>query len=106
MLMNRFVTAAGKYTVELGAALQTEFQGYLTAYTAARTSQLLKLGEVADSKTDTSFKRDDLENELMKNVHLIGAMYVGDINTCMDFFDQSFVRDSSGGNEDEEPVTP
>jgi len=58
-----------------------------------------------DSKTDTSFKRDDVENELMKNVHLIAAMYVGDINTCMDFFDQSFVRDSSNGG-DEEPTPP
>jgi len=105
MLMNRFVTAANKYVVELGAALETEFQGYLTAFTTARASQLLKIGEVADSKTDTSFKRDDVENELMKNVHLIGAMYVGDINTCMDFFDQSFVRDPKE-SEDEEPVTP
>jgi hypothetical protein len=106
MLMQRFVSAANRYSVQLGAALETEFQGYLTAFTSARTSQLLKLGEVADSKTDTSFKRDDVENELMKNVHLIGAMYVGDINTCMDFFDQSFVRDSSNGGDDEEPVTP
>jgi len=104
MLMERFVAAANRYTVQLGGALATEFQGYLTAFTTARTSQLLKLGEVADSKTDASFKRDTVENELMKNVHLIGAMYVGDINTCMDFFDQSFVRDSS--NEDEEEPTP
>jgi len=106
MLMQRFADAANRYTVELGAALATEFQGYLTAYQTARASQLLKIGEVVDSKTDTSFKRDDVENELMKNVHLIGAMYVGDINTCMDFFDQSFVRDSSNGGDDEEPVTP
>lgn len=105
MLMNRFVTAANKFAVQLGAALETEFQGYLTAFTTARTSQLLKLGEVADAKTDASFKRDDVEIELMKNVHLIGAMFVGDINTCMDFFDQSFVRDSSNG-DDEEPVPP
>jgi hypothetical protein len=105
MLMERFLAAANRYTVQLGGALATEFQGYLTAFTTARTSQLLKLGEVADAKTDASFKRDDVENELMKNVHLIGAMYVGDINTCMDFFDQSFVRDSSN-NDDEEPVPP
>jgi hypothetical protein len=32
-------------------------------------------------------------------------MFVGDINTCMDFFDQSFVRDKNN-NEDEEPVPP
>ena len=104
MLMQRFVTAANKYAVELGAALETEFQGYLTSYSTARTAQLLKIGEVADSKTDTSFKRDVVEDELMKNVHLIGAMFVGDINTSMDFFDQSFIRDSNGG-DDEEPPT-
>jgi len=105
MLMQRFVDAATRFTVELGAALATEFQGYLTTYQTARASQLLKIGEAVDSKTDTSFKRDDVENELMKNVHLIGAMYVGDINTCMDFFDQSFVRDPKE-SEDEEPATP
>jgi hypothetical protein len=105
MLMNRFVTAATTHQVQLGAALVTEFQGYLTAYTTARTSQLVKIGEVVDSKTTTSVQRDTVENELMKNVHLIGAMFVGDVNRCMDFFDQSFVRDSNR-NEDEEPVPP
>ena len=61
--------------------------------------------QIVDLNTDTSFKRDDVEVALIKNVHLIGAMCVGDINTCIDFFDQSFVRDSNGG-DDEEPVTP
>jgi len=61
--------------------------------------------QVVDINNDTSFKRDDVEVALIKNVRLIGAMYVGDINTCMDFFDQSFVRDSKE-SEDEEPVTP
>lgn len=106
MLMNRMVTAANKYTVELGAALETEFQGYLTTFTTARAAQLLKIGEVKDSKTDTSFKRDVVEIELMKNVHLIGAMFVGDVNTCMDFFDQSFVRNSNGGGGSEEEEVP
>ena len=57
-----------------------------------------------DLNTDTSFKRDDVEVALIKNVHLIGAMYVGVINTCMDFFDQSFVRYGQS-EQDEEPVT-
>jgi len=61
--------------------------------------------QVVDLNADTSFKRDDVEVELIKNVPLIGAMYVGDINTYMDFFDQSFVRDSKE-SEVEEPVTP
>jgi hypothetical protein len=104
-LMQRMVTASNVHVAELGIPFVTEFQNYLADFQGARASQLLKIGEVVDSKTDTSFKRDDVENELMKNVHLIGAMYVGDINTCMDFFDQSFVRDPKE-SEDEEPVTP
>ena len=106
MLMTRFVNAANAHVAELGIPFVTEFQGYLSAFQSARASQLLKLGEVADSKTATSFKRDTVENELMKNVHLIAAMYVGDINTCMDFFDQSFVRDGSNGGDEEEPQLP
>jgi hypothetical protein len=105
LLMQRMVTAANAHVSDLGIPFLTEFQNYLSAFQSARASQLLKIGEVVDSKTDTSFKRDDVENELMKNVHLIAAMYVGDINTCMDFFDQSFVRDSSNGG-DEEPTPP
>jgi hypothetical protein len=106
MLMTRFVNASNAHVAELGIPFITEFQGYLTAFTSARASQLQKIGEVVDLKTDTSFKRDDVENELMKNVHLIGAMYIGDINTCMDFFDQSFVRDGSNGGGEEEPQPP
>jgi len=75
-------------------------------FTSARGAQLQKIGEVVDSKTDTSFKRDDVENELMKNVYLIGAMYIGDINTCMNFFNQSFIRNGSNGGDDEEPQPP
>lgn len=102
MLMKRFETASAAHQAQLGPALSAEFNGYLTAYTNARAAQLLKIGEVADSKTSTSLKRDEVEKELMKNVHLIGAMFVGDVNRCMDFFDQSFLRDK----EKPEPQTP
>lgn len=102
MLMNRFIEAAGKYTVPLGAALETEFQGYLTTFLAARSAQLAKIGEVAESKTDSTLKRDVVEVELTKNVHLIGAMFPGNVDRCMDFFDQSFLRDNNGNGDDEE----
>jgi hypothetical protein len=105
LLMQRFVNAASAHAVELGIPFVTQFQDYLAFFQAARQAQLLKVGEVVDSKTDSSVMRDGLENELMKNVHLIASMFVGDINRCMDFFDQSFVRDGSGGG-DEEPPTP
>lgn len=100
MLMKRFEIASTAHQAQLGPALAAEFTGYLNAYTTARAAQLLKIGEVKDSKTTTSLQRDKVENELMKNVHLIGAMFVGDVNRCMDFFDQSFIRD------EEEPLPP
>ena len=59
---------------------------------------------MAESKTDTSVQRDSLEDELMKNVHLVGAMFVGDVNRCMDFFDQSFIRDSKTDDDEEPPI--
>jgi len=105
VLMERFVNAATKYTAELGAPLATQFQGYLTDFIAAREAQLLKIGEVAEGKTDTSDQRDSLESGLMKNVHLIGSMFIGDVDRCMDFFDQSFIREAKGGG-DEEPPAP
>jgi len=42
---------------------------------------------------------------LMKNVRLIGAMFVGDVNRRMDFFDQGCVR-YKNNNEDEDLVPP
>ena len=42
---------------------------------------------------------------LMKDVRLIGALFVGDVKRCMDFFDQSCVR-YKNNNEDEDPVPP
>jgi len=40
----------------------------------------------------------------MKNVHLIASMFIGDVERCMDFFDQSFIR--SNGKDDDEEETP
>ena len=104
LLMERFADAANTHVAVVGLAFVTEFQGYLAGFRAAREAQLFKIGEVAESKTGTSVQRDSLEDELMKNVHLVGAMFVGDVNRCMDFFDQSFIRDSKT-DDDEEPPT-
>ena len=42
----------------------------------------------------------------MKNVHLIASMFIGEVDRCMDFFDQSCIRDSKTADEEEEPPTP
>ncbi|MCW8810448.1 MAG: hypothetical protein OQK64_05765 [Ignavibacteriaceae bacterium] len=106
VLLERMVTAANAHVADLGIPFVTDAQNYKNDFIAARESQLSKMGEVKDSKVDSSTTRDALENELMKNVFLIGSMYVGDIHRCMVFFDQSFVRDGSNVSGDEEPQPP
>ncbi|HCY77063.1 MAG TPA: hypothetical protein DHV28_14165 [Ignavibacteriales bacterium] len=105
-LMTRFVAAAERYSAELGAALQTDAETYLTNFKAARKAQLEKIGEVSAQKTTTSTTRDGIENELMKNVHLIASMFIGNVDRCMDFFDQSFIRSTQDDGEGETPEEP
>ena len=42
----------------------------------------------------------------MKNVHLIASMFIGDVDRCMDFFDQSFIRSNGKDDEEETPTEP
>ena len=105
MLMTRFFAAAERHQAELGASLQSDAENFLTDFKNARTAQLGKIGEVQAQKSTTSTTRDGIENELMKNVHLIASMFIGEVDRCMDFFDQSFIRGSET-DEEEEPPTP
>ncbi|MCW9094246.1 MAG: hypothetical protein OQJ74_00205, partial [Ignavibacteriaceae bacterium] len=57
-------------------------------------------------KTASTAKRDVVEIQLMKNLYTVAAMYVGNEDKCMDFFDQSFIRNGSNGGDDEEPTPP
>jgi hypothetical protein len=103
-LMSRFFAAAERHNAVLGAALQSDAETFLTDFKTARKAQLEKIGEVSAQKSTTSTTRDVIENELMKNVHLIASMFIGDVERCMDFFDQSFIR--SNGKDDDEEETP
>jgi hypothetical protein len=105
-LMSRFLAASERHNAALGAALQTDAEAYLTDFKNARKAQLEKIGEVSAQKTTTSTSRDVIENELMKNVHLIASMFIGDVDRCMDFFDQSFIRGSEKEDEEEIPAEP
>ena len=105
-LMTRFFAAAERHNAELGAAMQSDAENFLTDFKAARKAQLEKIGEVSAQKSTTSTTRDGIENELMKNVHLIASMFIGDVERCMDFFDQSFIRGSETADEEEEPPVP
>jgi hypothetical protein len=61
---------------------------------------------VQAQKSTTSTNSDGIENELMKNVHLIASMFIGDVDRCMDFFDQSFIRSNGKDDEEETPTEP
>jgi hypothetical protein len=85
--------------------MQSDAENFLIDFKAARKTQLEKIGEVSAQKTTTSTNRDGIENELMRNVHLIASMFIGQVDRCMDFFDQSFIR-GNGKDEEEEAPTP
>ena len=105
-LMTRFFAAAERHNTALGATLQSDAENYLTDFKNARKAQLEKIGEVSAQKSTTSTTRDGIENELMKNVHLIASMFIGDVDRCMDFFDQSFIRGNGSEDEEETPTEP
>jgi hypothetical protein len=104
-LMTRFVAAATSHVVDLGQPLLDEFTGYLDTFKNAREAQLEKIGEVAESKSDSTVRRDEVETELFRNLHKISAMFPGGMNRCMDFFDQSFIRSAVKVTQ-EEGTTP
>jgi len=105
-LMTRYVGAVDRHQITLGPSMQTASQIFLTDFKNARKAQLEKIGEVSAQKTTTSTNRDVIENELMRNVHLIASMFIGDVDRCMDFFDQSFIRSNGKDDEEETPVEP
>ncbi|MFZ1520097.1 MAG: hypothetical protein WAU11_15065 [Ignavibacteriaceae bacterium] len=105
-LLTRFAAAAERHSAELGATMQSDAENFLTDFKAARKAQLEKIGEVQAQKSTTSTNRDVIENELMKNVHLIASMFIGEVDRCMDFFDQSFIRSNGKDDEEEIPTDP
>ena len=105
-LMETFVAAVERHNEELGAQMLSDAENFLNEYKAAREAQLEKIGEVKGQKVVTSTTRDVIENELMKNVYLIGSMYVGDVARCMVFFDQSIIRPDETKDEEETPAEP
>ena len=105
MLMDNFVNASNNHVGVLGIPFLTEFQDCRTNYTSARDAQLQKIADVAETKTASHQNRDVLELQLHKNLHTIATMFPGDVDRCMDFFDQSFIRPSESGDE-EEPTPP
>jgi len=106
LLIDRMVTGMQTHQAALGPNLLTDIQTFQTNFKAARKAQLEKIGEVKSEKVTTSTNRDGIENELMRNVHLIASMYIGNVERCISFFDQSFIRGNGKDDEEETPAEP
>ncbi len=64
---------------------------FVSDFKTARKAQLEKIGDVTAQKSTTSTTHYAIENELMKNVHLIASIFIGDVDRIMDFFDESIL---------------
>jgi hypothetical protein len=100
LLMARMVSACTAHQAVLGPAIVALFTGYQTNYPLARNAQILKIGEVSDDKTETATTRDDVETQLIANMHFIGFTFPGNVTECMKFFDQSIIRPSQSSATD------
>jgi hypothetical protein len=100
LLMARMKSACTAHQAVLGPAIVVVFSGYATNYPLARNAQILKVGEVAAGKTGTATTRDDVETQVIANMHFIGFTFPGNVTECMKFFDQSIIRPSQSSASD------
>ncbi len=106
-LMDRFADAARRHVDALPQGFEQEVLALRAAYQSARTGQLGKKGEVGDRIEDSIQRRNVLETQLTANVHFIGFQFPGNVEQCMAYFDQSFIRRSgNGGAEEPQPPQP
>lgn len=110
-LMLRYALAAARHLAVLGQPFVDAFAGYHAEFAAARTAQLLAIGEVLAEKTDTRNSRDALEDQLMDNLLTLAMRFKRDPEAGMAYFDQSFLRrpgadEEDGDEEDDTPAPP
>jgi len=100
LLMARMVSACTAHQAVLGPAIVTLFTGFKTNFPLARNAQILKISEVTSDKTLTATTRNDIETQLIGNLHFIGFTFPGNPTRCMDFVDQSIIRASQSSASD------
>lgn len=100
LLMQRFTTLTATHVADIEDDIDVTFQNFQTAFQAVRTAQLGKKGTVDDLKDASSANRDALETMLIKSLHFIAYQYPGNVEQCMAYFDQSFLRKDGEGEEE------
>ena len=91
-LMLRLVAGFTAYQSTLGNGLLAQFKDIHTRYMIARQEQLQQIGTVDADKSKTADTRSVLEVQLMKNILVLAAEYIGMPERGNDFFDQSIIR--------------
>lgn len=87
VLTNRVNTAASNNAAALGPALTALLQTFESDWQNNRNDQQQQKGAVNENRTDRSDAREALELALLTTVHTIGAMYPGNVQQCLSFFD-------------------
>jgi hypothetical protein len=96
-LMTRMADRGQAYVADLGNDFANEFQNILTNYQAARTAQLGRKSLTSDERTERHSTRADLETQLFSAMFTVGLNFPGNVDRCMDFFDQTIIRTPSSG---------
>ncbi|MBP9152609.1 MAG: hypothetical protein KBF73_10025 [Flavobacteriales bacterium] len=97
-LMSRMAASGQAHVAELGPNFVNEFQSILTNYQAARTAQLGRKSLTSDERTERHSTRAELETQLFSAMFTVGFNYPGNVDRCMDFFDQTIIRTSTNGS--------
>lgn len=107
-LMLRYAQAAERHAALLGQSFVDTFTDFHADFAAARTAQLLAIGEVKAEKSATRSNRDALEDQLMDNLLTLAMKFKRNADAGMAYFDQSFLRDTDKDDEEDEvaPLPP
>ncbi len=105
-LLERLITAAGKYQAQLGPELLAEFTALKSTFTNARDGQVDTKGELAQARANVAATRSVLELQLGKNLLTIALHHLGQPERAVDYFNQSLLEDPTRNNEDKSRDKP
>lgn len=100
-LMTRMKDRTAAHAADFDPAFVAKYANFSTNYTTARNLQLQQIGEVTAGKSTTGATRDVIEVQLMKNLFFVGFNFPGNVDRCMDFFDQSIIRRKQSADSDQ-----
>jgi hypothetical protein len=87
------------YVAQLGQNFVTIFDTFFNNYIIARQQQLQAIAKVGALKSDVEIAREKLTKQLMRNLLIISADFVGHTDRLDDYFDQSIIRRINSKND-------